>query len=173
MLACLVLLILGTDTYLSVWRTVFDITHPGFSAALAEIRTNFLHHKDLVEKQANLLHFDSFRRHHEEAESRFKQQEKEEIRKQKLEVMEWLEMTSAETSPATDQDCYASKRKDYPASGQWLSHCHGYQEWIDPQTTHIPCIWLNGKPGAGMRLFLVAGCYFNHHSSARVWSRLA
>ena len=170
-----------------MWRTVFDIARPSFSAALAEIRTNFLHHKDLVEKQANLLHFDqfrrhheeaelhfdSFRRHHEEAELHFKQQEKEQIRKQKLEVMEWLEMTSAETSPATDQEHYASKRKDYPASGQWLSGCREYQEWIDPQTTHIPCIWLNGKPGAGMRLFLVAGCYFNHHSSARVWSRLA
>ena len=150
----------GADTQITVWRTVFDITRPSFTAALAEIRTNFLRHKDLVEKQANLLHFDSFHRHHEEAELHFKQQEKVEIQRQKLEVMDWLAMTSTETSPATDQEHHASKRKDYPASGQWLSRCREYQEWIDHQTTHIPCIWLNGKPGAGMRLFLIAGCLF-------------
>ena len=63
-------------------------------------------------------------------------------------------MASTETTPATDQEYYVSKRKDYHASGQWLSSCHEYQEWIDPQTTHIPCIWLNGRPGAGMGLWL-------------------
>ena len=144
-----------------MWRTVFNLTRPSFSAALSEIRTNFLRHKDLVEKQANLLHFDLFRKHHEEAELRFKQQEKVEIQKQQMEVMEWLTMTSTETTPATDQEYYASKRRDYPASGQWLSCCREYQEWIDPQTTHIPCIWLNGKPGAGMRLLLIARHLFS------------
>jgi len=72
-----------------------------------------------------------------------------------MEVLEWLAMTSTETTPATDQEYYASKRKDYPASGQWLSSCCEYQEWINPQTTHIPCIWLNGKPGAGMGPLIV------------------
>ena len=128
---------------------------------LADIRTNLLRHKDLVEKQASLLHFDLFRRQHEEAELRFKQQEKVEIQRQKMEVMEWLAMTSVEATPAKDQEYYAGKRKDYPASGQWLSSCREYQEWIDPQTTHISCIWLNGKPGAGMGLLLVAGRSFS------------
>jgi len=142
--------ILGTDTHITVLRIAFDITRPRFSAALAEIRTNFLRHKDLVEKQASLLHFDLFRRYHADAELRFKEQEEAEIQKQKMEVMEWLAMASTETTPATDQEYYVSKRKDYPASGQWLSCCREYQEWIDPQTTHISCIWLTGKPGAGI-----------------------
>ena len=75
--------------------------------------------------------------------------------------MERLAMTSTDATPAIDQEYYAGKRKDYPASGHWLSRCRDYQEWIDPQTTHIPCIWLNGKPGAGMRLLLVAGRLFS------------
>ena len=141
-------------TLITVWRAVFHITRPSFSAALAAICTNFLRHKDLVERQANLLHFDLFCRHHEEAELQFKKQEEAEIQRQQMEVLEWLAMASTETTPATDQEYYASKRKDYPASGQWLSSCREYQEWIDPQTTHIPCIWLNGKPGAGMGLCL-------------------
>jgi len=137
-----------------VWRVVFDIARPKFSAVLADIRTNLLRHKDLVEKQANLLHFDQFRRQHEEAELRFRQQEKVEIQRQKMEVLEWLAMTPTETTPARDQEYYAGKRRDYPTSGQWLSGCREYQEWIDPQTTHISCMWLNGKPGAGMVLRL-------------------
>ena len=147
-------------TLIAVWKSVFHLTRPSFSAALAEIRTNFLRHRGLVEEQAHLLQFDLFRRYHENAELHFKQQEKDEIKRQKMEVMEWLAMATTETTPATDQEYYASKRKDYPASGQWLSRCREYQEWVDPQTTHIPCIWLNGKPGAGMRLFLIAGCLF-------------
>ena len=71
--------IIGTDTHITVWRTVFNITRPSFSAVLAEICTNFFRHKDLVEKQASLLHVDQFCRYHEDAELRFKQQEKVEI----------------------------------------------------------------------------------------------
>jgi len=137
-------------THIIVWRTVFDIARPKFSAMLADIRTNLLRHKDLVEKEASLLHFDLFRRQYEEGELRFKQQEKKEIQRQRMEVLEWLEITPTATTPATDQEYYANKRRDYPASGQWLSSCCEYQEWLDPQTTHISCIWLNGKPGAGM-----------------------
>lgn len=145
--------IISNLTLITVWKNVFHLTRPSFSTALAETRSNFIRHKGLVEEQANLLRFDQFRRDHEKAELQFAQHEKVEIQRQQMETLEWLAMTS-ETTPATDQELYASKRKGNPTSGQWLSSCRVYQEWIDPQTTHIPCIWLNGKPGAGMRLCL-------------------
>jgi len=139
-------------THATVWIAVFDIARPKFSAVLADIRISLLRHKDLVEKQANLLQFEEFRKQYEMSELRFREQEKVEIQRQQMEALEWLAMTPTETMPTGDQEYYASKRRDYPASGQWLSSCHVYQEWIDPQTTHISCIWLNGKPGAGMGL---------------------
>jgi len=149
--------------HVTVWRVVFDIARAKFSAVLADIRTNLLRHKDLVEKQANLLHFDQFRRQHEKAELRFRQQGKVEIRRQKMEVLKWLAMAPKETTTAGDQEYYAGKRKDYPTSGQWLSRCCEYQEWTDPQKSHISCMWLNGKPGVGMARRLSRAPFFRQN----------
>ena len=66
-------------------------------------------YKDLVEKQANLLHsihsIDTMKRQNYSSSK----QEKVEIQRQEMEVIEWLAMASTETTPATDQEYYASK----------------------------------------------------------------
>lgn len=50
----------------------------------------------------------------------------------------------------TDQEHAAEIRRDFPEAGRWLLLRDQVKEWMDPLSTKIPLLWLNGIPGAGM-----------------------
>ena len=65
--------------------------------------------------------------------------------KRMLSVINWL-------SPADvdhDQEALVAVRQEHPGSGLWLFANDQVKTWIDPDSSLVPCLWLNGIPGAG------------------------
>ena len=67
-------------------------------------------------------------------------------RKEKaLSVLNWLSSTDVNL----DQETYIAIREDDPDSGLWILHNEKIKAWANPDSALIPCLWLNGIPGAG------------------------
>jgi hypothetical protein len=61
------------------------------------------------------------------------------------EVMTWLSAHDA----ISDQESAAKIRREHPLTGLWLLQERQVKTWLDPQTSLVLMLWMNGKPGAG------------------------
>ena len=59
--------------------------------------------------------------------------------------MNWLSSTDVNL----DQETHVAVRDEDPGSGLWILHNEKIKAWANPDSVLIPCLWLNGIPGAG------------------------
>ena len=109
------------------------------------MRANLQRHRNLVETQATLSHFEEAQEARERARDAVLRAEEAEKRRMMITVTEWL------TPPDTgsDQQRYSKIRSEYPNTGRWLLKARKVKKWLDKLSTGVPLLWIYGKPGAG------------------------
>jgi hypothetical protein len=97
-----------------------------------------------VENQASLIHFEQYQEDRIKTEANFRKIQEEGNRHQQMTVANWL---SAAGSTADQR--LESSRIRCPQSGLWLLQDGQVKRWMDSSYPLSPCLWINGKPGAG------------------------
>lgn len=118
-------------------------------ARFQSILENLRRHKNLVESQANLVHFEAAQVARSAAENNMRCLEAAVIKQQLLSVRDWL----CSAKVLDDQDRYASVRSQQASFGKWLLNHRRMIAWLDSTSTSVPLLWLHGIPGAGLSPF--------------------
>ena len=117
---------------------LFTATWNDFQQSFKLTLDGLLHHRELIERTANLEQIQESR----DARAAL---EKELRRMKIVAVVNWLSAADARD----DQDAFNSMRNDIPGTGRWILGEPKIKEWLDPSQSSVPLIWLYGKPGAG------------------------
>ena len=118
-------------------------------ARFQTILENLRRHKNLVETQANLAHFEAAQVARAAAENNMRCLEQTMIKQQLLSVRDWL----CSAKVFNDQDRYASVRSQQANFGNWLLSHRRMVAWLDSASNSVPLLWLHGIPGAGLSSF--------------------
>ncbi|KAF7918225.1 uncharacterized protein EAE98_009837 [Botrytis deweyae] len=174
--------------YVSAWKQIFRATWKDFNSKFRHILDGLARHKALVESQATILQFEKqqkdytkaktsismiqesilriqeYQREHLNHKKQFEAIEKEDTKRQRLALLDWL----ASTDPIPDHEFAVSMRADYPSSGNWILQENKIKAWLDPQQLTVPLLWINGIPGAGKTILtsvIIGECMKNSSSS--------
>ncbi|TEY63394.1 hypothetical protein BOTCAL_0155g00160 [Botryotinia calthae] len=159
-----------------------------FHRAALRVFSKSTRHKALVESQATILQFEKqqkdytkaetslstiqesilsiqeYQREHLNHKKQFEAIEKEDNKRQRLALIDWL----ASTDPIPDHEFAVSMRADCPSSGNWILRENKIEAWLDPQQSTVPLLWINGIPGAGKTILtsvIIGECMKNSSSS--------
>ncbi|EDN94473.1 hypothetical protein SS1G_10346 [Sclerotinia sclerotiorum 1980 UF-70] len=95
--------------------------------------------------QDSILSIQKYQREHLSHKKQFEAIEKEDNKRQRLALLDWL----AATDPILDHETAVAMRADYSSSGNWILKECKTKGWLDPQQSTTPLLWINGIPGAG------------------------
>ncbi|KAF8444436.1 hypothetical protein BDZ91DRAFT_853780 [Kalaharituber pfeilii] len=126
------------------WTLIFRAAWKDLAMPLEQIRAKLSRHKGLVEGQASLIEFEEAKLAPELAKRAFDRAEKEDSRRRKVEITNWL--AAADRS---DQEHFESLRKEYPETGSWILNDRHMKCWLDSSNFTNTELWLFGIPGAG------------------------
>lgn len=138
---------------------MFRAAWKDFNARFKNILNRLSRHREFLERQAALLHFDQFQQSSQEAHQHvmqyqqdrveiidcFEKQEQEESKKKFFEALAWI--SGAQTSQ--DHESFCTERAKYPGTGSWILKQEKVHNWIEADTPMNSILWLNGIPGAG------------------------
>lgn len=127
------------------WRQIFRSIWKDFDARFKHTLSNLRRHKELVESQAGLAHY---QRYHQDRQVFLKQLEQlaEDERRQKFaRLLQWI--SGANSTGDHEDQCQV--RQDIPHTGKWLLKHPRYVEWRQDDVPRSSTLWLHGIPGAG------------------------
>lgn len=136
------------------WRQLFRSVWKDFKTRFQNILDDLRRYRSLIETQANLIQIQESQREHSRNRESFSKMEEAERDKRMLSVINWL-------SPADvdhDQEALVAVRQEHPGSGLWLFANDQVKTWIDPDSSLVPCLWLNGIPGAVLASVVIEQC---------------
>lgn len=157
------------------WKQLFK-AHI-FRSKFADIIENLRQHKELVERQADLIEFREARQARIDAQRRYEDSEAQERARRRLYLRDWLDAPDM----AGQQEKGQITREAHPQSGCWLLLRDKVKAWLDPSMSVAAGLWIHGTPGAGKTILaslLVDTCrkiahtrtvffYFRHGDSRR------
>ncbi|KAF7947217.1 uncharacterized protein EAE97_004466 [Botrytis byssoidea] len=114
--------------------------------------------------QESIIRIQEYQRVHLNHKKQFEAIEKEDTKRQRLALLDWL----ASTDPIPDHEFAVFMRADYPSSGNWILQENKIKAWLDPQQLTVPLLWINGIPGAGKTILtsvIIGECMKNSSSS--------
>jgi adenylate kinase family enzyme len=117
-----------------VFRTKFD-----------DILNDLRQHKELVERQADLIAFREAKQAQDDAQKHYEEHEEQERLRRRLFMQDWLDAPNM----AAQQEKGQLTREARPRSGQWLLSRDKVKAWLDPAMIVAACLWIHGIPGAG------------------------
>lgn len=132
-------------TFIQAWRQLFRASWKDFKTRFQGILENLRRHRDLLENQASLAHFEASQAARMAAESSTRAFEEALVKQQLTSVRDWLYSANI----FNDQDRYSEIRSHLVSYGQWLLKRRQMSTWMDPASSAIPLFWLHGIPGAG------------------------
>ncbi|KAF8459944.1 hypothetical protein BDZ91DRAFT_785581, partial [Kalaharituber pfeilii] len=127
------------------WTLIFRAAWKDLAMPLEQIRAKLSRHKGLVEGQASLIEFEEAKLARELAKRAFDRAEKEDSRRHKVEITNWL----AAADSKSDQEHFESLRKEYPGTGSWILNDRHMKCWLNCSNFTNTELWLFGIPGAG------------------------
>jgi len=133
-----------------------------FDSRFKRILNSLRQHRQMIAEQAQLLYQRQYvrdrnemlnfvlkyRRDREQDMEERDRQTEAEARKSHREVLQWF---SAADTTASDQQHFTSIRKEFPGTGNWILENEKVKNWREAETPMYSMLWMNGKPGAGMR----------------------
>ncbi|KAI2464722.1 hypothetical protein F4781DRAFT_411946 [Annulohypoxylon bovei var. microspora] len=128
-----------------LWKQLFQATWRGFTTKIRYLRDNLGRHKRLIESHATIVQFEEIQQIRENERRKFEVDQRVETDRRRLRVIQWLSSYSMETL----QEKYKETRSICSDSGRWLINDPQFQNWLDPNQSLRPLLWINGKPGAG------------------------
>ncbi|KAL8789346.1 MAG: hypothetical protein Q9195_006873 [Heterodermia aff. obscurata] len=102
-------------------------------------------HGSLVESQANIIQIQNYQAESVRLQATLTRLEDTDHKEKTLSVLNWL--SSADVN--LDQENYGAVRDEDPNSALWILHNEKIRTWANIDSALIPCLWLNGIPGAG------------------------
>jgi len=130
----------------TVWRQVFRSAWKDFKTRFQHILDGLRNHRQLIESQANLLHFQQYQRDREKMFDKLVAWEEKERHSKYIAVMEWV--AGAQTK--LDHDAACAARSGDPRSGRWILKKPVAENWRAADTPIFSILWLKGNPGVGM-----------------------
>lgn len=127
------------------WRQLFRASWKDFKTRFQGILENLRRHRDLLESQAGLVHYEASQAARLAAENSIRAIEEALFMQQRTSVQDWL--CSANVS--NDQERFTDVRSYSVNYGHWLLKRRQVSSWMDPASNAIPLFWLHGIPGAG------------------------
>jgi hypothetical protein len=119
-----------------------------FKTRFQSILDRLRRHRECIESQANLLHFQQYQRDREKLLDDVDRSENDRLLKNYREVLEWI--SGADTN--LDHEAACNARNEYSGSGHWILEHPKIQNWKEADAS---ILWLNGIPGAGMLTWLL------------------
>jgi hypothetical protein len=101
-----------------------------------------------VESQANLIQYQQSQAERASTRNSFAILEDGERKNKLLGVINWLSAADS----ILDQEASKVMRNEYRGAGRWVFEDQKMKAWIDPRNLMVPILWMNGIPGAGMKL---------------------
>lgn len=110
------------------------------------IKENLARNRRLIEGKASLAEFEQIKSSRASAISTYQRDSRavDEVRQKR--VCQWLSPYDIEL----EHDRLRKVRSACKHPGRWLIQDRKFQQWFDPQNDSTPCLWLCGKPGAGI-----------------------
>jgi hypothetical protein len=134
-----------------VWRQIFRAAWKDFDARFKGTLESLRRHKDLIESQATVIHFQQYQADTRKFMQQLDNQEKIERERKYLRSLEWISGAQSKL----DHESFCDTRKEFPGSGKWILTQEDIQNWKDEDIPMTSALWLNGIPGAGKtNLFL-------------------
>ena len=128
-----------------VWRQIFRSTWNDFKTRFQHIIDSLRRHGSLVESQANALQIQNYQAESAQIQATLTKLEDTDRKEKWVSVLNWLSSTDVKL----DQEIYMTVRDEVPDSGLWILHNEKIKTWANLDSSLIPCLWLNGIPGAG------------------------
>jgi hypothetical protein len=142
--------------WLQLWRSVWK----DFQTRFKRLLEGLGRHRELIQSQADLLHFQQYQMDREKLLLQFQQyqvdrqnfiedlekREKTEQEEKYMAVRKWL---SGAKSSLDHEDACSAWRK-YPGTGKWILKNEYIRNWREvPSPRDTSQLWINGIPGAG------------------------
>lgn len=125
------------------WKQMFR-AHT-FRSDYADIIADLRQHKELVERQADLIEFQEAKQARDDAQRQYEESEARERSRRRLFLRDWLEAPNM----AGHQEKGQTTREARPQSGNWLLLRDKVKAWLDPSMSVSAGLWIHGIPGAG------------------------
>ncbi len=135
-----------TNNFRTAWKQFFRSSWKTFNTNFQCILSNLSRHKNLIESQASLAEYEQAKLARLAAQNSFEQTAKGEKSRRLTAVIEKVHPPNI----LNDHEQAVEVRQEYPETGRWILRSDQLKRWMDPLTTDVPVLWVNGIPGAGM-----------------------
>lgn len=117
-------------------------------------------HKCLIESQANILQIQQSQAARAAADQDFQRVFLGQRREQYLATQNWLSAVNMKEI----HEGFSNLRREYPSTGQWILKHESIKLWLDPDSSAVSPVWINGIPGAGEipPRAIFTGAYFEY-----------
>ena len=130
----------------TAWKQLFRSSWKTFKTNFQCILSNLSRHKTLIESQASLAEYEQAKLARLAAQNSFEQIAKGEKSRRLTAVIEKVHPPNC----LNDHEQAVEVRQEYPETGKWILRSDQLKQWMDPLSTDVPVLWVNGIPGAGM-----------------------
>jgi hypothetical protein len=128
------------------WKTVFKSMWKSFDTEFRGILQSLERHKDLVEQQTHIAHYQEHQATTVIFHENWAQQIKVEKEKRLVAVQNWLVVgPQAKDDHAEHQRI----RDEYPTTAAWIFKHDYVKDWVEADLPESPLLWMHGIPGAG------------------------
>ena len=138
-------LVYGVTDVPEVWRQIFRSAWNDFNTRFQHIIDSLRRHGSLVESQANIIQIQSCQAESARLQAALTKLEDTDHKEKRLSTLNWLSSTDVNL----DQESYTAVWGEDSDSGLWILHQEKIRIWANPDSPLIPCLWVNGIPGAG------------------------
>jgi hypothetical protein len=131
-----------------VWKQLFRAMWKNFDTRFGGILKNLARHKDFVESNATLAHYQRYQEDIKDLNKKLDDLVAEEQQKKKRAVSDWLAVGH---QPEKNHEDFRHVRRPYPTTAQWILENGHIKDLLGSGVPATPIIWMHGIPGAGMR----------------------
>ena len=124
-----------------LWRSAWK----DFQTRFKRLLEGLGRHREIIQSQANLLHFQQYQMDRRKFIEDLDKREKTEREEKYIAVRKW--MSGAESSLDHEDACKAWRK--YTGTGKWILKNEHVRNWREAQPPTESSLWINGIPGAG------------------------
>ena len=124
-----------------LWRSAWK----DFQTRFKRLLEGLGRHREIIQSQANLLHFQQYQMDRRKFIEDLDKREKTEREEKYIAVRKW--MSGAESSLDHEDACKAWRK--YTGTGKWILKNEHVRNWREAQSPTESSLWINGVPGAG------------------------
>lgn len=131
------------------WRKVFRASWAEFTYHLQPIKESIARSRRSIENNISITEFEQIQTLRVDALHTFQTSKTAQVAYHRATVLQWL----APFDCQHEHNKHRKMRSICKSPGGWLLGNPKLKDWMDPELSHTPLLWLNGIPGAGKIIF--------------------